>query len=80
MIKFQSFLSSSSGNCTFVTDDTTHILIDCGARLGYMEKCIMGENRRTTFPRWLIGEYYFSNEIDKSFIYSKKEVLIQIIQ
>lgn len=40
MIKFQSFLSSSSGNCTFVTDDTTHILIDCGAPIRYIEKCL----------------------------------------
>jgi len=40
MIKFQSFTSSSSGNCTFITDDTTHILIDCGAPLRYIEKCL----------------------------------------
>ncbi len=42
---------------------------------GYMEKCVMGENRRTDFPYWLIGEYYFSNEPDTTFIYSKKEIL-----
>ncbi len=41
MIKFQSFLSSSSGNCTFVTDDKTNILIDCGAPVRYIEKCLM---------------------------------------
>lgn len=40
MIKFQSLLSSSSGNSTFVTDDTTSILIDCGASIGYIEKCL----------------------------------------
>lgn len=40
MIKFQSFLSSSSGNSTFVTDDETCILIDCGATGTYMEKCL----------------------------------------
>ncbi|MBE6310431.1 MAG: hypothetical protein E7080_05185 [Bacteroidales bacterium] len=42
---------------------------------GYMEKCVMGENRRTEFPRWLIGEYYFSNEPDTVFLYSKKGIL-----
>ena len=40
MIKFQSFLSSSSGNATFVTDDQTGILIDCGASGNYIEKCL----------------------------------------
>ena len=40
MIKFQSFLSSSSGNATFVTDDETGILIDCGASGSYIEKCL----------------------------------------
>lgn len=41
MIKFQSLLSSSSGNSTYVTDDSTHILIDCGAPLRYIEKCLL---------------------------------------
>ncbi len=41
MIKFQSFLSSSSGNSTFVTDDEHSILIDCGAAGSYIEKCLM---------------------------------------
>lgn len=40
MIKFQSFLSSSSGNATYVTDDNTSILIDCGATGSYIEKCL----------------------------------------
>lgn len=40
MIKFQSFLSSSSGNATFVTDDESSILIDCGASGNYIEKCL----------------------------------------
>lgn len=40
MIKFQSFLSSSSGNATFLTDDETHILIDCGATGAYIERCL----------------------------------------
>lgn len=40
MIKFQPLLSSSSGNSIFVTDDTTHILIDCGAPIRYIEKCL----------------------------------------
>lgn len=40
MVKFQSFLSSSSGNATFVTDDRTNILIDCGAAGSYIEKCL----------------------------------------
>ena len=40
MVKFQSFLSSSSGNATFVTDDKTSLLIDCGASGGYIEKCL----------------------------------------
>ncbi len=40
MIKFQSLLSSSSGNATFITDDSTHILIDCGAKIRYIEKCL----------------------------------------
>ncbi len=41
MIKFQPLLSSSSGNSTFVTDDKTNILIDCGAPIRYIEKCLM---------------------------------------
>ncbi|MBQ4087042.1 MAG: MBL fold metallo-hydrolase [Clostridia bacterium] len=40
MIKFQSFLSSSSGNSTFVTDDESCLLIDCGAAGSYIEKCL----------------------------------------
>ncbi len=40
MIKFQPLLSSSSGNSIYVTDDTTHILIDCGAPVRYIEKCL----------------------------------------
>ncbi len=40
MIKFQSFLSGSSGNCTLVTDDTTHLLIDCGATGRYITECL----------------------------------------
>ena len=40
MIKFQSFLSSSSGNSTFVTDDEHSLLIDCGAAGSYIEKCL----------------------------------------
>ncbi len=48
MVKFQSLLSSSSGNATFITDDTTSILIDCGASLSYIETCLSrllaGEN------------------------------------
>lgn len=40
MIKFQPLLSSSSGNSIYVTDDTTHILIDCGAPIRYIEKCL----------------------------------------
>lgn len=40
MIKFQSFLSSSSGNATFLTDDETRILIDCGATGTYIERCL----------------------------------------
>lgn len=40
MVKFQSFLSSSSGNSTFITDDHTNILIDCGATGSYIEKCL----------------------------------------
>ena len=40
---------------------------------GYMEKCVLGENRCTDFPYWIIGEYYFSDEVDSSFDYSKKD-------
>lgn len=41
MVKFQSFLSGSSGNSTFITDDTTNILADCGANGKYMESCFL---------------------------------------
>lgn len=40
MIRFQSFLSSSSGNATFVTDDTTSLLVDCGANGKYIKECM----------------------------------------
>jgi len=52
MIKFQSFLSSSSGNSTFVTDDNTNILIDCGASIGYITKCLA---RLGLTPEMLFG-------------------------
>lgn len=39
MIKFQSFLSGSSGNATFITNDNAHILLDCGANGKYIESC-----------------------------------------
>lgn len=44
-------------------------------KFGYMEKCVMGENRRTSIPVWFIGEYYFSNEADTSYIYNKMDLL-----
>ncbi len=40
MIKFQSFLSGSSGNATFVTDDETSLLVDCGANGKYITECM----------------------------------------
>ncbi len=40
MIKFQSFLSGSSGNSTFVTDGESKILVDCGANGKYIEECL----------------------------------------
>ena len=40
MIKFQSFLSGSSGNCTFVTNSYTKLLVDCGANGRYIEECL----------------------------------------
>ncbi len=40
MIKFQSLLSSSSGNATYITDDTAAILIDCGASGSYIKQCL----------------------------------------
>lgn len=40
MIKFQSFLSGSSGNCTFVTNDDVNILVDCGASGKYITECL----------------------------------------
>lgn len=40
MIKFQSFLSGSSGNCTYVTNDSAHILVDCGATGKYITQCM----------------------------------------
>ena len=54
MIKFQSLLSSSSGNSTFVTDDNTHILIDCGTTLRYIERCLA---RLGTAPDSLSGVF-----------------------
>lgn len=54
MIKFQSLLSSSSGNSTYLTDDTTHILIDCGAPIRYIEKCLA---RLNVSPAHLSGVF-----------------------
>ncbi len=54
MVKFQSFLSSSSGNATYVTDDATHILIDCGAPIKYIEKCLL---RLGVLPEALSGVF-----------------------
>ncbi|MBR6729506.1 MAG: MBL fold metallo-hydrolase [Clostridia bacterium] len=40
MIRFQSFLSGSSGNCTFVTNGSVHLLVDCGANGKYITECL----------------------------------------
>jgi len=40
VIQFQSFLSSSSGNCTFVTDGSANFLVDCGAGGRYITECL----------------------------------------
>lgn len=40
MVTFQSLLSSSSGNSTFVSDGKTNILIDCGTTGSYIENCL----------------------------------------
>lgn len=40
VIKFQSFLSGSSGNCTFITDDETYLLVDSGAGGKYITECM----------------------------------------
>lgn len=45
------------------------------APFGYMEKCVLGEDRRTSLPIWFIGEYYFSNEPDTVFTYNKMDML-----
>lgn len=40
MIRFQSFLSGSSGNSTFITDGDVKILVDCGANGKYITECL----------------------------------------
>lgn len=40
MIRFQSFLSGSSGNSTFLTDGETKIMTDCGANGKYITECL----------------------------------------
>lgn len=40
MIRFQSFLSGSSGNSTFLTDGEIKILVDCGANGKYITECL----------------------------------------
>ena len=40
MIKFQSFVSGSSGNATFVTNDSVSLLVDCGANGKYITECM----------------------------------------
>lgn len=40
MINFQSFLSGSSGNSTFLTDGKNKILVDCGANGKYITTCL----------------------------------------
>lgn len=40
VISFQSFLSSSSGNCTFITNGTVNLLVDCGAGGQYVCECM----------------------------------------
>lgn len=61
MVKFQSFLSSSSGNSTYITDDNTSILIDCGAAGSYIEKCL---NRLGTDGTHLSGVFLTHAHID----------------
>lgn len=72
MIKFQSLLSSSSGNATFITDDKTHILIDCGARISYIEKCL---SRLAIAPDSLSGVFLthaHSDHVAAAGVLSKK--------
>lgn len=40
VIRFQSFLSGSSGNSTFLTDGEAKILVDCGANGKYITECL----------------------------------------
>jgi len=40
VIKFQSFVSGSSGNATFVTNDSVSLLVDCGANGKYITECM----------------------------------------
>ncbi|MBE7027627.1 MAG: MBL fold metallo-hydrolase [Ruminococcaceae bacterium] len=47
MIRFQSFLSGSSGNSTFLTDGEIKILVDCGANGKYITECL---NRIDVYP------------------------------
>lgn len=72
MIKFQSFLSSSSGNATFVTDDTTGILIDCGASGSYIEKCLARLNVTNGILSGIFLTHAHSDHIVSAGILSRK--------
>ena len=72
MIKFQSFLSSSSGNATFLTDDETHILIDCGATGAYIERCLscLGTSGKTLSAIFLTHSH--SDHVGAAGVLSRK--------
>ena len=52
MLRFQSFLSGSSGNCTFVTNGDVNVLVDCGANGKYITECM---RRIGILPQQLSG-------------------------
>ena len=52
MIRFQSFVSGSSGNCTFITNGEVNLLVDCGANGKYITECL---RRIGIIPQQLSG-------------------------
>jgi len=52
VIRFQSFVSGSSGNCTFITNGNVNLLVDCGANGKYITECM---RRIGILPQQLSG-------------------------
>ena len=72
MIQFQSLLSSSSGNATYVTDGVTSILIDCGASAAYIDRCLARLKAESATLSGIFLTHHHSDHIGAAGVMARK--------